>query len=94
MKKHGEYGEEVIQGDFFRFLGFSAAEGYSECYSPRLKSRFWVKLDYLLPVQDDELASLFELEVPDEYKQPLSPAPQTATNLSLEITFRQKTKEN
>ena len=94
MKKHGEYGEEVIQGDFFRFLGFSAAEGYSECYSPRLKSRFWIQFDYLLPLQDDELASLLEPEVPQEFKQPISSSPSIQMNRSLEITFRQKTKES
>ncbi len=69
LKRHDEYGEEVHQGDFFRFLGLSAAEGYCECYSPRLKSRFWIKLEYLLPVKDADLISILESTVPDEFKQ-------------------------
>ena len=70
LKRHDEDGEQVYQGDFFRFLGFSAAEGFCECYVPRLNSRFWIKLDYLFPVEDVDLISLFEAEVPKAFKQP------------------------
>lgn len=93
LKKHGEYGEEVAQGDFFRFLGLSAAEGYAECYSPRLKSRFWIRLDYLMPIQDADFISLLELEVPAEFKHPVS-SPSSVESLScFAVQFQQKTKE-
>jgi hypothetical protein len=95
IKKQGEYGEEVSQGDLFRFLGFSAAEGYAECYSPRLRSRFWLQLEYLIPIQDTDLISLLEPEVPEPFKRPISEPPPAFPFLSRLISsaLQQKTKE-
>ncbi len=93
LKRHGEYGEEVIQGDFFRFLGLSAAEGYGECYSPRLKSRFWMRLDYLMPIRDLDLIFLLELEVPSEFKRPISSPAYSESQSCFAVQFQQKTKE-
>ena len=70
LKRHDQDGEQVSQGDYFRFLGFSAAEGFCECYAPRLKSRFWIKLDYLFPVKDSNLIPILEIEVPEKFKHP------------------------
>ncbi len=70
LKKHDEDGGQVFQGDYFRFLGFSAAEGFCECYVPRLGSRFWIKFDYLHPIQDLDLILNLEIEVPVQFKHP------------------------
>ena len=70
FKRHYEDGEQVCQGDYFRFLSFSAAEGFCECYAPRLKSRFWIKLDYLHPIQDLDVILTLEIEVPAQFKYP------------------------
>lgn len=86
LKQHGDYGSEVMQGDLFRFLGHSAAEGYCETYSPRLKSRFWIKYEYLLPVHDADLISLLEPEVPQPFRFPVSKTSMPA--------FQHRTKEN
>ena len=86
LKRHDEYGKEVHQGDFFRFLGLSAAEGYCECYCPRLKGKFWIKLEYLLPLNDSDLVSLLEYEVPEQFRQP--------SFRKLGDALHQKTKEN
>lgn len=68
--KHDEDGGQVSQGDYFRFLGFSAAEGFCECYVPRLKSRFWIKFDYLHPVQDLDIILNLEIDAPAQFKYP------------------------
>ena len=70
FKRHYEDGEQVCQGDSFRFLGLSAAEGFCECYAPRLKSRFWIKLDYLHPIQDLNVILSLEIEMPAQFKYP------------------------
>ena len=106
LKRHDEYGEEINQGDFFRFLGLSAAEGYCECYSPRLKSRFWIKLEYLIPIKDFDLISILEIEVPEEFKQAsFTSSPnqnksigshweKQGFNTGIKNALQQKTKEN
>jgi|GEM_PF-2716589 len=106
LKRHDEYGEEINQGDFFRFLGLSAAEGYCECYSPRLKSRFWIKLEYLIPIKDTGMISVLEVNVPAEFKQAsFTSSPhqnkslesdweQQGFNTGIKNALQQRTKEN
>lgn len=68
LQRQDEDGGQVRQGDYFRFLGFSAAEGFCECYAPTLKSRFWIKLDYLFPLPKCAFISQLEAEVPEAFK--------------------------
>lgn len=86
LKRHDEYGEEIHQGDFFLFLRLSAVKGYCECYCPRLKGRFWIKLEYLLPVNNADLISLLEHGIPEPFKP--------SSSQTCNPVFNQKIKEN
>lgn len=95
LQRHDEDGQAVHQGDFFRFLGFSAAEGFCECYAPRLRSRFWIKFDYLHPLQNSELIFILENEVPAQFKNPTHKIRGTGKfNDDLALLLNPSTKEN